>query len=144
MKCNASDVVMVENASWGANAVLRSIVLALNLRRGDKILIMNVAYPMIVNTVNYLAKSMGLEVVTANLTYPVTSQEQVIQLLRTTIDNNPGIRVASLVCPLCVFLVSSFVQFFQQVHIPMPTSSPFRIGLPHTQPWFSLWRTWSH
>ncbi len=115
VNCNATDLVMVENASSGANAVLRSIAMALNLQRGDKILIMNVAYPMVtlffhfkiqrscfyhtyiqvVNVCNYLAQEMGLVVVTANLTWPITSPQQVLSLLTSVIQANPGIKIAS-------------------------------------------------
>jgi selenocysteine lyase/cysteine desulfurase len=96
VNCQPQSLVMVEDASWGANAVLRSMALALKMKPGDKILLMNVAYPMIVNVCNWLADELGLEVVTANLPSPVTSNDQVLRILEDTIKANPGIRMSSL------------------------------------------------
>jgi hypothetical protein len=41
------------------------MALALKLKLGDKILLMNVAYPMIVNVCNWLADELGLTVAIA-------------------------------------------------------------------------------
>jgi len=72
------------------------MAMALKLKRGDKILLMNIAYPMIVNICNYLAAELGVIVVTANLSWPIVSSEQVLDLLRTTIAANPEIKMASI------------------------------------------------
>lgn len=41
------DLVLVENASAGVNAVLRSLADALPLKAGDAIMLMDIAYPMV-------------------------------------------------------------------------------------------------
>ena len=48
---NDTDIVLVENASSGVNAVLRS----LNFQEGDKIVRLNVEYPMTKNTIDFVA-----------------------------------------------------------------------------------------
>ena len=58
---NAGDedeLVLVENASSGVNAVLRS----LNLTSGDRVLILERAYQMVINTLDYLAEREGCSI----------------------------------------------------------------------------------
>ena len=67
MGANASDIVFVDNASHGVNAVLRS--LAERLPRGSKVLKLNLAYAMVQNTLRYCAGVFDEAIVTANVTY---------------------------------------------------------------------------
>jgi selenocysteine lyase/cysteine desulfurase len=55
----ATDLVLVENASSGINAVMRSIT----WKEGDKILYLDCAYGMVQNVLRYLVKTCGVELV---------------------------------------------------------------------------------
>ena len=58
-----NDIVLVENASSGINAVMRSFP----WRAGDKVLYLNCAYGMVQNVLGYLAKTHGVELVVVEM-----------------------------------------------------------------------------
>lgn len=68
INANKNDVVLVENASGGVNAILRSLL----FQKGDKVLHTNVAYPMVTNTLNWLSQRDGLNSVNMQITFPAT------------------------------------------------------------------------
>jgi isopenicillin-N epimerase len=68
------NIVFVENATAGANAVLRSI----DWQRGDRVVIANHGYPALKNTLRYLAATRGIEVVEAQLPWPITDASQIV------------------------------------------------------------------
>ena len=59
LNCEAKDVVFVENASSGVNAVMRSIRWA----KGDKVLYLNCAYGMVKSVLGYLKQAEQIELV---------------------------------------------------------------------------------
>jgi isopenicillin-N epimerase len=63
---DAQDVVFVDNATTGCNAVLRS----LELEPGDEIVLHSQAYGAILNTVRYVAARSGAHIVTVDLPFP--------------------------------------------------------------------------
>src|SRR5262245_48995614 len=60
------DLVFVDNATAGVNAVLRS----LELREGDEILMIDLAYGAIAYTAHHIGRERGARVVTATVPYP--------------------------------------------------------------------------
>ncbi|HYM03829.1 MAG TPA: aminotransferase class V-fold PLP-dependent enzyme [Stellaceae bacterium] len=70
----ASDVVFVENATTGCNAVLRS----LDFRPGEEILTTSLAYGAIAKAIRYVALRAGAVIVTADIKLPVTGPQDVI------------------------------------------------------------------
>jgi selenocysteine lyase/cysteine desulfurase len=84
------DLVLIENASGGVNAILKS----LRFKKGDKILISNVEYPMTTNTIQYLREIEGIEWVMANMSFPVVSGAQLVTAVQNAIAKNPDIRLA--------------------------------------------------
>jgi isopenicillin-N epimerase len=69
-----SNIAMVENATVGANAVLRSI----RWQAGDRIVIANHAYPALKNTARFFAERHGLELIEARVPWPLASAEQLV------------------------------------------------------------------
>ncbi|MFL6696515.1 MAG: aminotransferase class V-fold PLP-dependent enzyme [Vitreoscilla sp.] len=61
------DLVFVDNASTGINAVLRSIA----LRPGDEIVVLDQAYGAVVKAAQYLARGAGAKVVVVSTPFPV-------------------------------------------------------------------------
>ena len=61
------DIVFVDNATAGVNAVLRS----LRLQAGDEILILDHAYGAVARTAAHVAREQGAHVVTAALPFPL-------------------------------------------------------------------------
>jgi isopenicillin-N epimerase len=85
VNANASDLVLVENASSGINAVLRALADTLPLRAGDCILQTTAAYPMVKNVIAYLARVRGLCVVNVTITFPVASPDDIVQPVKAAL-----------------------------------------------------------
>ncbi|MEP6701616.1 MAG: aminotransferase class V-fold PLP-dependent enzyme [Betaproteobacteria bacterium] len=69
-----SRLAFVENATAGANAVMRS----LRWNAGDRIVIANHAYPALRHTAQFVAERYGLTVVEATIPWPLSGPEQVL------------------------------------------------------------------
>ncbi len=66
----SDDVVFVDNATTGANAVLRSFPFA----PGDDVLVTDLGYGGVTNAVRHAARERGATVTTAAIPYPFTTQ----------------------------------------------------------------------
>jgi len=69
-----ADLVFVPNATSGANAVLRSM----ELTADDEILVTNHGYNACNNAVDFVTRRAGARTVTADLPFPVESDDQII------------------------------------------------------------------
>ncbi|KAH3761153.1 pyridoxal phosphate-dependent transferase [Pelomyxa schiedti] len=86
-----SELVLVENASSGVNAVLRSM----RFTSGMRVLRLDRAYPMVIYTLDYLAKVEGIEVlVVPGFDYPVSSPDEIVQAVADFIAANKPIDLA--------------------------------------------------
>ncbi|MGO4677948.1 aminotransferase class V-fold PLP-dependent enzyme [Bosea sp. 2YAB26] len=66
LNAEGQDVIFVDNATTGCNAVLRS----LDLKPGDEILLHGQAYGAVANTARYVAERSGARIVVAELPFP--------------------------------------------------------------------------
>jgi isopenicillin-N epimerase len=82
------DVVFVDNATGGANAVLRSFPLA----PGDEILITDHTYGAVANTAAFVARERGARVVRATLPYPAFDAAGAVAAIDAAIT--PATRIA--------------------------------------------------
>lgn len=82
------DLVFVDNATTGANAVLRSFPLA----AGDEILITDNTYGAVANAARFVARERGATVRTVELPHPVTGQEGVVDSIAAALA--PATRLA--------------------------------------------------
>eukprot|EP00658_Telonema_sp_P-2_P013342 TRINITY_DN15055_c0_g1_i2.p1 TRINITY_DN15055_c0_g1~~TRINITY_DN15055_c0_g1_i2.p1 ORF type:complete len:456 (-),score=97.58 TRINITY_DN15055_c0_g1_i2:239-1561(-) len=88
---NASEVVFVDNASGGMNAVLRSI----RLGPDDEILYLNVAYGMVKSTIKYVYHHDDRERPSeSNITIP-SSEAMILTAVENTLKKNPAVKLAS-------------------------------------------------
>lgn len=84
------DVVFVENATVGCNAVLRS----LRLQQGDEVLALTHGYGAVRNTVRYLAERAGARMTEATVRFPHPQENQILAALDEAIT--PRTRIAVL------------------------------------------------
>jgi isopenicillin-N epimerase len=84
------DVVFVENATAGCNAVLRSLSFA----PGDEILVLSHVYNAVRNTVRHVAVRTGAVVVVAEIPFPRPTEEAIVENLAHAFS--PRTRVAVL------------------------------------------------
>jgi isopenicillin-N epimerase len=97
------DLVFVDNATTGINAVLRSLALESN----DEILITDLTYGAVAKTAQFVARERGARVVIIEPPFPQTSPEQVIEAITSAITSKTKILVldhitapAALVLPV--------------------------------------------
>jgi isopenicillin-N epimerase len=86
----ADDLVFVDNATTGANAVLRS----LPLREGDEILVLDHTYGAVALTAGFVARQAGARVVTVELPYPVREPGAIVDAIAAALT--PRTRLAIL------------------------------------------------
>ena len=87
---SASNLAFVENATAGANAVLRSI----RWNAGDRIVIANHAYPALKNTARFLAERHGLLIIEAQIPWPLSGPEEIVAAYAEALKG--GARIAIL------------------------------------------------
>lgn len=84
------DLVFVDNATTGVNAVLRS----LDLRPGNEILITNLAYGAVVNAAGFVAQAAGARLVMVQLPFPVSDSTAYVKAIAEALT--PRTRLAIL------------------------------------------------
>ncbi len=84
------DLVFVDNATTGVNAVLQS----LDLRPGDEILITNLAYGAVANAARFVAERAGAHLVTVALPFPLSDEAPLVSAVAEALT--PRTRLAIL------------------------------------------------
>ncbi len=79
----ASDLVFVDNATDGFNAVLKS----LSLGPGDEVLISNHIYSNFAPVLNYDAARRGYKVISADISYPPQSDEDIVAAILACVSD---------------------------------------------------------
>lgn len=85
----ARDLVFVDNATSGCNAVLRS----LDFAPGDEVLILSHAYGAVRNTIRYLANRHGVKIVEAKVEFPQPDAEQIVAAVAAALTERTRIAV---------------------------------------------------
>jgi isopenicillin-N epimerase len=79
-----ADLVFVPNATTGVNAVLRS----LRFQPGDELLTTNQEYNACRNALNFVAEREGVQVVVAEIPFPIDTPEQVVEAVLQKVSSN--------------------------------------------------------
>jgi isopenicillin-N epimerase len=79
--CRGEDLVFVENATSGCNAVLRS----LEFRPGDEIVTTDHVYGAVRKTLSFIAARSGARVIEAPLHYPLTTPEHALAAIESAL-----------------------------------------------------------
>lgn len=83
LNCDFHNLALLENATLAVNAVLRSYPFV----KGDKIVIASTTYKACANTVNFLEKRIGIELIVIELNFPLTNSE-ILELFRREFEQN--------------------------------------------------------
>jgi len=116
VKTSPENVVLIENASDGANAILRSIL----TKPKEKVLVFDLTYPMVRNTLSYLKDMFEIEIITVVLIREVlNSDEKILAIAEDTIEKNGGkIKLAIYdhisSQPSLIFPVNALTQLFKK------------------------------
>lgn len=85
----AESLALVENATVGVNAVLRSFPFA----KGDKVVILSTIYGACGNTVKFLETIMDVQAVEVALDYPISNEDIVAKVEKALVEHKPRIVV---------------------------------------------------
>lgn len=109
---DAADLVFVPNATTGVNAVLRS----LKFQPGAQLLTTNHEYNACRNALNYVAEREGLEVVVAEIPFPLTSSSQILEAVIDKISSRTRLALLDHVTSQTglVFPLAELIQEFNQ------------------------------
>jgi isopenicillin-N epimerase len=88
LNANGRDIVFVENATTGCNAVLRSFTLSV----GDDILLLSHAYGAVRNTVQFVTEKTGARIVQAAVPFPGPTADSLADAVAAALT--PGTRLA--------------------------------------------------
>lgn len=86
---DGKDVVFVDNATVGCNAILRS----LRLRAGDEILLLNYSYGAVRNTALYVAELAGAKVVEAEIPFPRPTHDAIVAAVEAKISSKTRLAI---------------------------------------------------
>jgi len=87
------DLVFVDNATTGVNAVLRSLV----LRPGDEVLINDHTYPAVRNAVRFVCGRAGASIVEAKLPFPAESPDAIVAAVTAALSDRTRLAIFDLV-----------------------------------------------
>ena len=79
LNCSPDDLAFVSNATSGVNTILRS----LHFEQGDEILVPNHAYQACRNSIDFVAKRWGANVVEVAIPFPIDGPETVVELMKS-------------------------------------------------------------
>ena len=130
LNADPNDTVLVDNATSGCNAVLRSRRFA----PGDEILILDQTYGAVRNTVRFVAAQSGANVVTLVLPFPNTSPYEVTASLKSALNDRTAIAVLDhITSPGALVLpIADMVRTCRQRGIPVLVDGAHAPGqLPH-------------
>ncbi len=83
------DLVFVDNATTGVNAVLQS----LDLRPGDEILITNLAYGAVANAARFVAERAGAHLVTVALPFPLSDKAPLVSAVAAALTSRTRLAI---------------------------------------------------
>ena len=89
----AEDLVFVDNATTGVNAVLRSFP----LKPGDEVLITDHTYPAVRNAVRFVCGRAGARMVEARLPFPAESPDGIVAAVTAALTDRTRLAVFDLV-----------------------------------------------
>ncbi|SRR5579883_48530 len=113
------DLVFVQNATEGANAVLRSLLST--FKPGEELLTVSHAYRAVRQTMVYVAGLCGATVVDAEVPFPIADPEEVIDAIRLAITPRTAFAVIDhITSPTgVVFPVEKIIALFKERGIPV-------------------------
>ena len=88
--CDPANLVFTRNVTEAINCVIKSI----DFNPNDAVLITNHTYGAIRNTVHYYTSIAGAETVTVDIPFPIDSEEQICEIYRKVLLDNPNIKLA--------------------------------------------------
>ncbi len=130
---NASDTVLVDNASEGINAIIRNLDPPLG--PSDYILDLSIAYGPFKGLYQWLGSRYGIKVLEVPIQWPVTGPESFIKPITAALEANAStlnIRIAIIshvsAYPAVILPVNQLVELFHRYNIPVIVDGAHALG----------------
>jgi len=113
------DLVFVQNATDGANAVLRSLLPT--FKQGDELLTVSHAYRAVRQAMVYVAQLSGAKVVDAQVPFPINDPEEVVEAIARAITPKTAFAVIDhITSPTgVIFPIERIIALFKERGIPI-------------------------
>ena len=113
----SDDLVFVENATAGVNAVARSVPLA----AGDQVLTTNHAYPAVRKALTFLCRGAGATLVEAAVPFPLTGDDQVVAAVEAALGPKTRLAVFDHVTSqtAVVYPVARLIELCRSRNVPV-------------------------
>jgi isopenicillin-N epimerase len=124
--CDPDDLVFVDNATSGVNAVVRS----LDFAPGDEIITTSHVYPAVRNVLNYVASRTGARVVEVRIPFPIDSPLQIVKGLREGITAKTRLAVVDWISSASglVFPIEDLVAECRHAGVPVLVDAAHVLG----------------
>lgn len=124
---DAEDLVFVPNATTGVNAVLRSLVFGCD----DELLTTNHEYNACCNALDFVANRAGAKVVIANVPFPITSPQQVIEAIREKVSSKTRLVLLDHVTSQTgiIFPIQELIEELQNQNIDVLIDGAHALGM---------------
>ena len=111
------DLVFVENATAGVNAVARSVSLA----PGDQVLTTDYAYPAVRKALTFLCRGAGATLVEAAVPFPLEGEDQVVDAVDAALGRNTRLAVFDHVTSqtAVVFPIARLIELCRSRNVPV-------------------------
>jgi selenocysteine lyase/cysteine desulfurase len=130
---NASDTVLVDNASEGINVIIRNLDPPLG--PSDYILDLSIAYTPFKGLYQWLGSRYGIKVLEVPIQWPVTGPESFIKPITAALEANAStlnIRIAIIshisAYPAVILPVNQLVELFHRYNIPVIVDGAHALG----------------
>lgn len=113
------NVVFVENATSGVNAVVRSLMPT--WKAGDELLTTTHVYGAMRQTLHYASDVMGTKVIEAKVPFPITSENEVVDVVRKAITDKTRFAIIDHVTSPTglVYPIEKIIPLFKERGIPV-------------------------
>ena len=107
---SVNDVVLVENASYAVNAILRSFP----FHTDDEVLVFSSAYRMVKDVVRFQEHYQQIKLIEVPIYYPLATEQELIDDVKAALNNHPNVKmcifshISSMVKPSCA-LINGFL-----------------------------------
>jgi isopenicillin-N epimerase len=114
---DAKDIVFVENATAGCNAVLRSIRLDL----GDEVLVLSHGYNAVRNTVRYVTERAGARMIEAAVPFPRTQSKAILASIGEALTSRTRLAIIDHITSSSAFVlpINDVVAFCHSAGVPV-------------------------
>ncbi|KAK3097165.1 hypothetical protein FSP39_006983 [Pinctada imbricata] len=124
---DATDIVLVTNATTAINSVVRSM----DIQRGDKVYMLNLTYGAVKKLLQYTCDQAGATLQEETVRVPVTDREQIISLVQSTLKRGTKLAVFDHIPSNTPFVlpIQELVEICRERDVPVLIDGAHALGM---------------